>query len=379
LAILVLAALAGGGTYGWLHWPAASVQLTLPGIVEVQEVRLSSKIGGRIEQLFVREGDMLQPGQKLVSIEVPELRAQREQVQAQIDAAQADLDKAIAGPRKEEIRAAAATVQLQQAQYDQVVAGNRIEQIEQAQADVEALEADFQTAQQDLNRERSLLAKGASAQATYDAAFGKYGRLQGQLEAAQAKLVLLEKGSRVEEVAQSKAELAKAQANYDLLLAGTRKEDIEAARAAVAQLKGKLQEVDANLAESTVVAPERAVLEVLSVRPGDIVAPNAPVARVLRADDMWVRAYVPEPALGFVRLNEQVAVTIDTYPDKRFTGVVTQIASESEFTPRNIQTIDERHNQVFAIKVRIDDPHGIFKSGMAATVFVAKAGGKHPQ
>jgi multidrug resistance efflux pump len=94
------------------------------------------------------------------------------------------------------------------------------------------------------------------------------------------------------------------------------------------------------------------------------------VVRVLRADDLWVKAYVSEVDLGKVHLGHEVELTIDSFPSKRFQGVVAQIASASEFTPRNIQSVDERRHQVFAIKVRVDDPQGIFKSGMAADVWV---------
>jgi HlyD family secretion protein len=111
-------------------------------------------------------------------------------------------------------------------------------------------------------------------------------------------------------------------------------------------------------------------VEVLAIRPGDILAPNQPVARVLRADDLWVKAYVPATELGKVKLNQAVEVTIDSHPGRRFAGTVAQIATVSEFTPRNVQSVDERANQVFAVRVRVSDAEGIFKSGMAADVFV---------
>jgi multidrug resistance efflux pump len=126
------------------------------------------------------------------------------------------------------------------------------------------------------------------------------------------------------------------------------------------------------LSEAVVRAPERAVVEVVAARPGDIVAPNSPVVRVLRDEDVWVKAYVSEVDLGRVRKNQAVGVTVDSYRDKRFTGHVVYIASVSEFTPRNVQSVDERRHQVFAIKVRVVD-HGVFKSGMAAEVWLPLA------
>ncbi len=112
------------------------------------------------------------------------------------------------------------------------------------------------------------------------------------------------------------------------------------------------------------------MVEVLAVRKGDLVMPNQPVVRVLRAEDMWVKVYVPETELGKLRLGQDVEVTVDAYPGRRFQGKVIQIASESEFTPRNVQSLDERRHQMFGVKVRVDDPQGVFKSGMAADVWL---------
>src|SRR5262249_8595204 len=118
--------------------------------------------------------------------------------------------------------------------------------------------------------------------------------------------------------------------------------------------------------------PELAVVEVLAVRKGDLVPPNQPILRILHSEDLWVKVYVPETELGKVRLGQKVEVTIDSYPGKQFPGQVIQIASESEFTPRNVQSVDDRRHQVFAVKVAVPQPadpkERIFKAGMAAEV-----------
>ena len=108
------------------------------------------------------------------------------------------------------------------------------------------------------------------------------------------------------------------------------------------------------------------------VRPGDIAEANQPVALVLRADDLWVKAYISEVDLGKIKLGQKVEVTCDAFPGKRFAGEITYIASAAEFTPRNVQTIDERRHQVFGFKVRVADSQGVFKSGMAADVWLPK-------
>jgi len=299
---------------------------------------------------------------------MPELDSQRAHLVAQRDAAGAVLRRLEKGPRDEEISAARASVAAQQARVDRMRKGYRDEEKARALAEVESWQADLENARLELNRERALLDKGATTMAAYDAAVAKFNRLQALVGVATAGLQKMKSGYEPEEVAESEAELARLQANLDLLLAGTRPEEKEEAQATIDGLAAQIDEIDVKRAERTITAPERSIVEILSVRPGDIVAPNQPVARVLRADDLWVKAYISEVDLGRIKLGQKVQVTIDTFPGKRFEGEVTYIASAAEFTPRNVQTIDERRHQVFGFKVRVVDPQGVFKSGMAADV-----------
>ena len=366
IAIFGVVAL-GAGAFWWFG-PRSEV-IRLPGTVETQEVRLSSRTGGRVEKIAIREGDLVKPGQPLVYLEMPELKAQRDQVAARLLAAEAMLEKARAGARTEEKAAALAGMQATEARLARLKSGFRVEEVEQARFDVATAEADLARNAQELEREKALMG-GASSKSNYDTAVANYKRLQAQTRAAQARLKMLVAGTRPEDIAEAEAELARMKAQYQLLEAGNRSEDIAEADAKVAELRGRLREMDVNLAELVVRAPEQALVEVLAVRPGDVVAANQPLVRVLRTDDLWVKAFVSEIDLGRIRLNQTVEVTVDAYKDRRFQGVVTWIASISEFTPRNVQSIDERRHQVFAIKVRVDDPQGVFKSGMAADVIL---------
>jgi multidrug resistance efflux pump len=365
VALLGAVALALG-----FFWPFRQPDraLQLPGVVEIQEVRLGSKIGGRVDRVEISEGAFAERGQPLVFFAVPELQAQRQQLQARLLQAEADMEKAKNGPRAEEKQAAQATLEAARARWERLKAGWREEEKRQARSDLETAEADLKLARKDFDRVERLYRQASSARAEYDAARAARDRALGRQAAVRAHLDMLQAGSRPEDIAEAAAQVKQAQANYDLLLAGTRSEDLAAAEAHVAEARGKLSEIDANLEEAVVRAPERVLVEVVGVRKGDLVQPNQPILRVLRANDLWVKAYVPEPELGQVRLNQPAEMTVDAYPEKRFQGMVTYIAAESEFTPRNVQSAEERRHQVFAIKVHVPDPQGIFKSGMAAQV-----------
>lgn len=366
--LLVVVGLLGAGAYFFWPFGQSEPELKLPGTVEIQEVRLSSKVGGRVDRVAVREGQLVEAKEPLIYLEVPELLAQRDQAQAKLDAAIANSERVYNGPRAEEREAAKRSMEAAKARLDRMEAGYRPEEVESMKEELRSLEVELEKAKRDVEREKKLLPTMASTTAQYDMAVTSVNRLSAMIRSMKAKTEMMASGYRKEDKAEMRADYERLKAEYQLTEIGTRAEDKVEALAQVSELKAKLREMDVMLAEAVITAPEKCVVEVLAVRKGDIVAPNAPVVRVLRAEDLWVKAYVSEIDLGKVRLNHEVEVTCDAYPGKVFQGKVTYIASISEFTPRNVQTLDERRHQVFGFKVRVDDPDGVFKAGMAADV-----------
>ena len=221
------------------------------------------------------------------------------------------------------------------AQLAELEAGPRKEEIDAAKHDWEALVATAGQAQVDAQRADGLFAQKTISETEHDQALTRARILDQNVAAAKSR--------------------------YDLLLAGTRAERL-------AQARAQLAELDAQLREMKIAAPSDCVLEVLSVKVGDVLAPNQAIATLLLTNHIWVRVYVPEPWLGHIQLGEKVAVCVDSDPGKDFSGVVEQIARAAEFTPRNVQTVGERIKQVFGIKVRLDNREGKLRAGMAADV-----------
>jgi HlyD family secretion protein len=221
------------------------------------------------------------------------------------------------------------------AQLAELEAGPRKEEIEAARNDWEAMATELDQARADAKRADELF-----TQKTISAT---------EHEQTATRARTLEKN------------MAAAKSRYELLLAGTRLERIAQARALLA-------ETDSQLREMKVAAPSDCVLEVLSVKVGDVLAPNREVATLLLPQHLWVRVYVPEPWLGHIQLGESVKVRVDSDPGKDFPGTVEQIAREAEFTPRNVQTVGDRIKQVFGIKLRLDNQEGKLRAGMAADV-----------
>src|SRR5215467_1683410 len=225
------------------------------------------------------------------------------------------------------------------AELAELEAGPRREEKEAARHEWEAQVAELEKAQDDAKRAEELFAQKTISPT--------------EREQAVTRARTLEKN------------VAAAKSRYDLLLAGTRPERIAQSRAQIAEL-------DAQLREMKIAAPSDCVLEVLAVKPGDVLAPNRELATLLLPQHLWVRVYVPEPWLGFIQIGDAVTVRVDSDRRRDFRGAVEQIAREAEFTPRNVQTVGERVKQVFGIKVRLDNREGKLRAGMSADVFFPK-------
>jgi HlyD family secretion protein len=368
VAIIASLALIYGGYRLWMaHQP-----YEWSGTVEARTISVGSRAGGRILQVLVKEGEHVTAGQPLIKLEPGDLPAQRLQAQGQLDQAQATLEKLEKGARPEEIEEARARAQTAQAALEQTKTGARREQILGARARLAAQEVAVQKAQLDAQRYRQLFSRGAAARAELDNAETALSSSLATRDALKQQLDELTNGSRVEEVAQAQARMQEARASAKLVVAGSRVEDIKAARGSVDAAKGRLDAIDTMIDELTVKAPRDARIEALDLRPGDILAPNATAATLLEDDQLYVRIYVPETHIGHIAVGQKVPITVDSFPGKKFEGVVEHINSVGEYSPRNLQTADERADQVFATRIGIAGGREQLRAGMAAFIAVPK-------
>jgi HlyD family secretion protein len=358
LILLVLFGVAAVAAYssGWLHRDTA---LRSSGTVEARNIRVGSKVGGRIDQVLVREGDSVEPGQVLITFDDKELLASLAQ-------SRAAAEKSQRGYRPEEIAEARAAAAQAKAEYDQKTNGYRQEDIAAAQADVDRAAADEERSKLDFLRYEALAKKDLVSRQQRDTAEANWKMALAQKQNAQHKLAELRRGYRPEEIAAAEARYRQSQATLEKFLAGNRREDVAAAKAA-------LSYDEARYRERQVLAPSASTVEILDVRPGDLIAPNTPVATLLERNQIYVRIYVPETQIGRVQLGEKAEIRIDSFPGQIFNGAVEQINQQAEFLPRNVQTMEERVHQVFGVKVRIDDPSHRVRAGMAADVRLSSA------
>jgi HlyD family secretion protein len=356
IPVLIVAALIGLAVYssGVLH---RDNSLRGSGTVEARDIRVGSITGGRIDQVLVREGDNVESGQVLITFDDKELSAS-------LAEARAEAEKSQRGFRPEEIAEARAAAEQAEAEYQQRLNGYRKEDIEGAQADLDRANADEVRATLDFQRYDALAKKDLVSKQQRDTAEATWKMALAQQANAQQKLAMLQRGYRPEEIAAAKARYMQTKATLEKYERGSRVEDIANANATLAYQEARFR-------ERRVLAPAAASVEVLDVRPGDLIAPNTPVATLLERDQIYVRIYIPETEIGRVHLGQKAQIRVDSFPKQVFDGTVEQINQQAEFLPRNVQTIEERVHQVFGVKVRIDDSSHRIRAGMAADVVLA--------
>jgi len=406
------------------------------GFIEAEEVDISTETGGRIKAMHVREGDEVTTGQTLVELDTDLLAAQRKQAEAALAKAHAQMAQLQAGARPAQIRQAEVAVAqaetardaARQALDDAIVGRDNPQtlqvqidaaraefkaaqhQIDQATATVQALEEQYnlmgRTVEDlrggidvsfplptggifkkhintnrmvnDLNQQWNELGQNlwqantavAMAQANCDAAQQKLADLLAQRDnpqaanlqvaAAEARLAASEEGVNV------------ASARLALVKAGASSHQLAISEAGVQQAQAALNTLDVQLQKMTLKSPRVAWVVERLVHEGELAAPGSTLLTLADLREVTLTIYVAEDEIGQVTVGQPVAVTVDSYPGRTFEGAVSYIGSEAEFTPKNVQTKEERVNTVFAVKVRLPNPDHALKPGMPADAVVVR-------
>lgn len=370
-AVLALSLL---GVLLWLeHRPRPR---TVSGAVEIEQIHVGSRVGGRVAEVFVEEGSTVGKGSLLFRLEPFDAQERLRQAEADFRQAQAELDKLRNGFRKEEIAQAEARRDQAKAVLNELEAGPRPQELQAARARVDRANADIELARVELTRQKNLLEEDNSASIEYERAVRNQRAAEAELAEAGEALSLLEAGTRAEVLAQSRAQLEEAEESLALYKAGAREEEIRMAEAAVASAKARVDAIQVQIAELEVKSPCDCIIESFNLRPGDLVGPNAPAVSLLDPSLRWIRAYVLEKDLSTIQLGREVYIRFDGLPDRWVKGTIQFISGQAEFTPRNVQTPEERSKQVFRIKVVLNPRSEPWRAGMMADVYLEMPAGE---
>jgi HlyD family secretion protein len=326
IIILVLMAIAAFLLWrGYFHKEAEEGVLLLSGNMEVTETNIGFKIAGRVVELSVDEGQQVRKGQVLARLDNAELASIVTQNRAALREAQS---------RLEELKA-----------------GSRPQEIEEARANVRSEEAETVRLKKDYERAETLYKNGAISTAQFDAAKSAYETRAAQQRSATESLSLVKEGPR--------------------------KEDIDAAGYRVEQAKAAMKTAEERLKDTVITAPAPGVVLRKNVEVGETVAAGVPIFTMGDLSSPWIKVYVPEPQLTLVKLGQQALVTVDTErnrPKKTYDGWVSYISNEAEFTPKSVQTQEERVKLVYGVKVRVENPNQELKPSMPADVRIQLKG-----
>jgi HlyD family secretion protein len=321
--VLVAVVVLGGSGLFYARWQPADPtdRIRVSGNIEITEAQASFKAAGRIDARLVSEGDVVSAGQIIARLDRIELAQQVALQQADVQAAAADLAELKAGSRPEEIA--------------------------QGEAAVRRARAEEERWRAEAARQSDLYAQDIVSAREREAADATLAVARAQLRDAEERLALLRKGPRHERIAQARARLEHA-----------------------TQARGLSQ---TRLDDGLLVAPISGIVLAENIEPGEYVSPGTPVVTIGVLGDVWLRAYIDETDLGRVKVGQRARITTDTYPDKAYDGVVSFIASEAEFTPKNVQTEKERVKLVYRIKIDVPNPSFELKPGMPADAEVLLA------
>jgi multidrug resistance efflux pump len=377
---------------------AENGSIVASGFIEGKEVIVAPEVVGRVAEMLVERGDRVVQGDVLVRLDDAVLQSQRLQAEAGLAAARANLDRVTAGARPEQIAAAQAALAKAAAERDGaaqavVLAQEVISNPLSLDAEIDGARTQVRLAEQGVEMAEAELAETELWHGLYIGAGGDTERASNlQLQAAQAALTQaqaellgsqrylnelldiranpleLEAQLHAAEVQQglAEAQVAAAQAALAELEAGPTDEEVAIAGAQVRQAEAAVRLVDAQMAQLTLTAPMDGIVTSRSAQVGETATAGSPLLTIANLDEVTLVIYVPETRVGQVQLGKEVDVKVDSYPDRVFGGRVVYIAGEAEFTPRNVQTQEERVNLVFAVKVSISNPDLRLKPGMPA-------------
>lgn len=345
--------------------------LKVSGFIEAHEIRVGSRVGGRVAAVHVEEGQQVESGTVLVELEPFDLQQRLEEANARVAERQAEYDRLRAGYRVEEIAQARARRDQLAALLEKLRAGPRPQEIAAAEAEWKLAVAELELADQKLQRTRALRAQNGATQEALDEAIAQWKVATARVAARKEQLDLLREGSRKEDIRQAEAQWQEADQACKLLEHGFRSEEIAQAEAALRAALAARDAIAQQLVELRITAPVSGTVEAIELRPGDLVPANATALTMLDRSTLWVRAYVPENRLN-LQLGQELKISVDSFPGRTFRGHVSYVARQAEFTPGNVQTPEDRSRQVFRIKVSLSEGTDILRPGMAADVWLTE-------
>jgi HlyD family secretion protein len=385
--VIVVAGLLVGGPALWRWWqrPPEGV-LVASGTIEATEVAVSFKVPGRVIERPADEGQRLAPGALVARLESRELEADVDRLRASLAATETRLPQLRTEIALQEdlaharIAEAQAGLGVRDERLAELRTGSRPQELQRAWAEVREAKAVMDNAQADFARMDSLYREGGVSAQTRDAARTSLDVATERHRNALERLDMVKEGPRQEEIRRAEADVRQGRAT--LLLAQTgelevarKRQELATLQATILRDRAALAAAEAQLSYTVLTSPQAGIVLRKHVEPGEMIAAGTPAVTIADLENIWLKIYIPEPQLGRVRLGQMAEITTDSFRGKVYHGKITFINSEAEFTPKNVQTQEERVKLVFAVKISVENPNQELKPGMPADARVMLGSG----
>ncbi len=377
IRVFLLVILAAAGFYLWSGRFSRKDpnRLTVSGNIELTQVDISFKVPGRLIERSVDEGAFVKKGMLIARIDRDQIESQRNRDEASVQASQSQFQQIETGVRwqratlESDIALRKAEVRAAQAKLDLLLAGSRPQEIQQSRAAVADANAQLDQAKADWTRAQELFKNDDISKAQYDQYKMRLDSTSALQRQAAERLALVEEGPRKEDIEAARAEVERSKAALQASEANRielqrREEDVIAHRADVSRARAQVAMTQTQINDTVAYSPIDGVVLVKSAEVGEVLAAGTTVVSIGDIEHPWLRAYINETDLGRVKLGQPVQLASDSFPGKTYPGRVSFISSEAEFTPKQIQTREERVKLVYRIKIDVDNPRHELKSNM---------------
>ncbi len=377
IPVILVVAVGAVVAYMLIDGRASNGTVRVSGNIELTQVNISFKVPGRLIERVVDEGDRVNKGTVVARLDREQLLGQKDRASAAAKSAeslrvqQSTVIEYQAATLEGQILQRSSELKAAEARLAELLAGSRDQEKQQARAAVDRAQTEYDRSSNDWKRAQTLFKNEDISASDFDQFRTRYETADAQLKSAKEQLALVLEGPRKETIDQARAQVGQARAALQLAEAQRlelkrRKEEMETRLADIAQRNADLSIIKTQLSDTDAVCPIDGVVLVKSAEIGEVLAAGTTVMTVGDIEHPWLRAYITEHDLGRVKLGDRVRVRTDSFSGKVYWGRVSFISDQAEFTPKQIQTTEERVKLVYRIKIDIPNPQHELKSNMPA-------------
>jgi HlyD family secretion protein len=380
IVVVIVLILVAAGAYFYFTRSAgrrSANSIVVSGNIELTEVNIAFKTSGKLIERTVDEGDIVKKGQVIARLDQDQLLAQRDREAAALNSAVSQLAQAETSLAWQKENLAAdleqrkADIGSYQARLQELKNGSRPQEIQEAKAAVESVQSENDRAKRDWDRAQTLYKNDDISTAQYDQYRNRWESSEAALKQSKERQSLVLAGPRIEQIQAASAQVERARASLKMAESNAleikrREQELVTRKAEISRAKANLALIETQMADTVAVSPIDGVVLVKAADVGEVLAAGTTVVTVGDIEHPWLRAYINETDYGRIKLGTRARIKTDSYPNKTYEGRVGFISSEAEFTPKQIQTQEERVKLVYRIKINLPNPNQELKSNMPA-------------